>query len=111
MRSLCLAERRLMRYVTTDHTVTDSMARAVDVVWFDWQRQRGLRQEELGRAMTEIMQLIHRYRGGEMSLDELADLLAGREYREPSRYGPPPPGITAEEHALEQLGTFPEADT
>ena len=61
--------------------------------------------------MTEIMQLIHRYRDGEMGLDELADLLASREYREPSLYGPPPPGITAEEHALEQLGVYPEVDT
>jgi len=61
--------------------------------------------------MSEISDLIGHFGVGELTLEELADRLAAREYREPSVYQRPPPGVGPDEWVREHLGCYPEEGT
>jgi hypothetical protein len=63
--------------------------------------------------MSEIGTLIQHYRGGRLTLDELAGRLAARTYAVPSLYQSPPPDtrMDEDEWSREHQGSFPEEGT
>ena len=59
---------------------------------------------------TEIESIIQRFRAGEMTLDQLADLFAGYQFKAPT--GEVPEGSeTAYVDLIEKIGTPPEEGT
>ena len=59
---------------------------------------------------TEIESIIQRFRSGEMTLDQLADLFAGYQFKSPAGEVPEE-SETAYVDLIEKIGTAPEEGT